>query len=81
MPNTGWEGFIPRMTLGALGILFAALVGYFIWLGTTLIAVRQDVATIKITVGSLDESRQTEIEQRSRINSQRLNELEYGDKK
>lgn len=76
MPNSGWSGFVPKMTLGALGILFTLLVGYFIWLGTTLVTVKNKVANIEIQVISLNESRQAGTEQLSHENSQRITQLE-----
>lgn len=76
MPNTGWTGFVPKLALGAAGILFALLVGYFIWLGTTLVTVKQDVAVIKGDVSSLKEARERDTAAKSESNKRRIDALE-----
>lgn len=40
------ESLIRKAMLGASTVLFAALVGYFIWLGTAMVALQRDAAVI-----------------------------------
>lgn len=76
MPNSGWAGFFPKAVLGACGILFTMLVGYFIWLGTTLVEVKQKVEAIDASVKILNETRREQVEARSESNKQRIDALE-----
>lgn len=85
MPNSGWSGFFPKAALGAFGILFTLLVGYFVWLGTAVIEVREKAIIIEARlvniedgVNSLDESRRRRIDARIEQNRQRIGELDNG---
>lgn len=83
MPNTGWEGFYPKAALGAFGILFTLLIGYFIWLGTTIVEVRSKVTGIEASVKHLeanmkiiDANRTERADEKSESNKQRIDALE-----
>ena len=71
-----WSGFPQKAALGALGILFTVLVGYFIWLGTAMVEVRQKVTAIELTVKSLSETRRIAQQEDQDSNAQRLDALE-----
>lgn len=71
-----WAGFLPKLALGAFGIMFTILLGYFIWLGTTVIDVRSKVTAIEVAVKSLNATRARQLDSRADSNTQRLNALE-----
>jgi hypothetical protein len=71
-----WVGFPQKAALGAFGILFTLLVGYFIWLGTTIVEVRQKVIAIEASVKALNESRREQADAKAESNKQRIDALE-----
>ena len=74
--NTGWEGFFPKVVLGAFGIIFTMLLAYFVWLGTAVVEVRAKVTAIEAAVTSLNISRQSGLDARAESNKRRIDALE-----
>lgn len=70
------NGFAAKVLIILLGVLFSALLGFFIWLATTIIDIRERVVRIEVTAQTLAESRQRQLEQRAQHNSDRLDQLE-----
>ena len=78
-----WHGFLPKLALGAFGIMFTMLVGYFVWLGTAVVEVRAKVTNIEASVASLNRSvadlnqtRREQADAKSESNSARIGALE-----
>lgn len=74
--SSGWTDFPQKMVLGAFGILFTMLVGYFIWLGTAMVEVRAKVIEIERRMTQLDIGKDRDALLKAESNRQRLDALE-----
>lgn len=77
-PFDQWHGFGSKLLLGASGIIFTALLAYFIWLGTSVVRIDARTTSIEKSVASLVEARTVGTARQSDENTQRINELESG---
>lgn len=68
--------FATKALVVLLGVISSALLGFFIWLSTAVIDIRERVVRIEVTAQALAEARQRAIDQRSQHNSDRLDRLE-----
>lgn len=62
--------------VGSYLVLFGALVGYFIWLGTTILDIRERVARIEVAAESLRAARERAVDERANRNTRRIEHLE-----
>lgn len=70
------NGTVLRSVLiGSYLVLFGALVGYFIWLGTAVIDIRERVKGLEITTAALSTARDRTIDQRIDTNTRRIENL------
>lgn len=70
------NGVATKVLIVLLGVIATALMGFFIWLATTVIDIRERVVRIEVTAQALSGARDRQIDLRAQHNSDRIERLE-----
>lgn len=73
------NGFAQRALLVLLAVLTPTLLAYFVWLGTAVLHIQQDIGTIRDNVKSLIDTRTAQATEASARNARHIEELEKVD--
>lgn len=70
------NGFAQKALIIVIGVLATALMGFFVWLATAVIDIRERVVRIEVTVASLVETRTATSVQNTERTNRRMDQLE-----
>jgi hypothetical protein len=74
--DKGSDGFVQKLLIAVLGLVFAASLAFFSWMALAVIDIRERVIAIETTARALTEARTRETQHKIERTAERVEELE-----